>query len=108
MEKFPGWATSMAVIKPMTELLSLLIISACLIRSNSNLQDSCVANAWFEVLSAVHLMAMLTLSEADSLLIPKDHSGSGIRVVSSGYILTHRTIIVPTRTCLMIHKLNSE
>ncbi|KAK4282204.1 hypothetical protein QN277_013609 [Acacia crassicarpa] len=46
-------------------------------------QDSCVANAWFEVLSAVHLMAMLTLSEADSLLIPKDHSGSGIRVVSS-------------------------
>ncbi|KAF7819367.1 BRO1 domain-containing protein BROX-like protein [Senna tora] len=46
-------------------------------------QDSCVANAWFEVLSAVHLMAMLTLSEADSLLIPQDHSGSGIRVVSS-------------------------
>ncbi|XP_028780264.1 uncharacterized protein LOC114736570 [Neltuma alba] len=53
-----------------------------------NFQDGrqvwlCVANAWFEVLSIVHLMAMLTLSEADSLLIPKDHSGSGIRVVSS-------------------------
>ncbi|XP_054825100.1 uncharacterized protein LOC129322740 isoform X2 [Prosopis cineraria] len=46
-------------------------------------QDSCVANAWFEVLSAVHILAMLTLSEADSLLIPKDRSGSGIRVVSS-------------------------
>jgi hypothetical protein len=41
-----------------------------------------VANSWFELLSVVHLMAMLTLSEADSLMIPKDHSGSGIRVVS--------------------------
>ncbi|XP_054802633.1 uncharacterized protein LOC129306200 isoform X2 [Prosopis cineraria] len=46
-------------------------------------QDSCIANAWFEVISAVHLMAMLTLSEADSLMIPKDHSSSGIRAVSS-------------------------
>ncbi|XP_059450574.1 uncharacterized protein LOC132181389 isoform X7 [Corylus avellana] len=46
-------------------------------------QETCVANSWFELLSVVHLMAMLTLSEADSLMIPKDHSGSGIRVVSS-------------------------
>ncbi|XP_028771390.1 BRO1 domain-containing protein BROX homolog [Neltuma alba] len=46
-------------------------------------QDSCIPSAWFEVISAVHLMAMLTLSEADSLMIPKDHSSSGIRVVSS-------------------------
>ncbi|XP_027352332.1 uncharacterized protein LOC113863105 isoform X2 [Abrus precatorius] len=46
-------------------------------------QDSSISNAWFEVLSAVHLMAMLTLSEADSLMIPKDPSGSGFRVVSS-------------------------
>ncbi|KAE8021278.1 hypothetical protein FH972_007184 [Carpinus fangiana] len=45
--------------------------------------ETCVANSWFELLSVVHLMAMLTLSEADSLMIPKDHSGSGIRVVSS-------------------------
>ncbi|KAK7826693.1 hypothetical protein CFP56_031998 [Quercus suber] len=52
-----------------------------------NLEDgrheTCIANSWFEVLSVVHLMAMLTLLEADSLMIPKDHSGSGIRVVSS-------------------------
>lgn len=33
-------------------------------------------------------MAMLTLLEADSLMIPKDHSGSGIRVVSSGLYLS--------------------
>lgn len=52
----------------------------------SYLQDSCIANAWFEVISAVHLMAMLTLSEAHSLMIPKDNLCSGIRVVSSGFI----------------------
>ncbi|XP_062151695.1 uncharacterized protein LOC133860069 isoform X3 [Alnus glutinosa] len=46
-------------------------------------QETCVASSWFELLSVVHLMATLTLSEADSLMIPKDHSGSGIRVVSS-------------------------
>ncbi|PNY17481.1 BRO1 domain-containing protein BROX, partial [Trifolium pratense] len=46
-------------------------------------QDSSIANVWFEVLSCVHFMAMLTLSEADSLMIPKDHSDSGFRVVSS-------------------------
>ncbi|CAB4275502.1 unnamed protein product [Prunus armeniaca] len=46
-------------------------------------QEACVANSWFEVLSVVHLMAVLTLSEADILMIPHDHSGSGIRTVSS-------------------------
>ncbi|XP_043817967.1 uncharacterized protein LOC110627005 isoform X1 [Manihot esculenta] len=45
--------------------------------------DSSVSNSWFELLSVVHMMAILTLSEADLLMIPKDHSGSGIRVVSS-------------------------
>ncbi|KAH1194170.1 BRO1 domain-containing protein BROX [Glycine max] len=49
----------------------------------SNWQDSSISNTWFEVLSSVHLMAMLTLSDADSLMIPKDPSGSGFRVVSS-------------------------
>ncbi|XP_065866493.1 uncharacterized protein [Euphorbia lathyris] len=42
-----------------------------------------VANSWFELLSVLHMMAILTLSEANSLMIPKDHSGSGIRLVSS-------------------------
>jgi len=56
----------------------------------STWQDSSVANTWFEVLSAVHLMAMLTLSEADSMMIPKDSSGSGFRVVSSGFVPIHK------------------
>lgn len=46
-----------------------------------------MANAWFELLSVVHMMAMLTLSEADTLMIPKDYSGSGFRVVSTGSLL---------------------
>ncbi|XP_058753767.1 uncharacterized protein LOC131626950 [Vicia villosa] len=46
-------------------------------------QDSSIANVWFEVLSSVHFMAMLTLSEADSMMIPKDNSDSGFRAVSS-------------------------
>ncbi|KAJ0113476.1 hypothetical protein Patl1_03107 [Pistacia atlantica] len=46
-------------------------------------QETCVANSWFELLSVVHMMAMLTLSEANTLMIPKDYSGSGVRVVST-------------------------
>ncbi|XP_021297853.1 uncharacterized protein LOC110426861 [Herrania umbratica] len=46
-------------------------------------QETCVANAWFELLSVVHMMATLTLSEADTLMTPKDYSGSGFRVVST-------------------------
>ncbi|XP_060958054.1 uncharacterized protein LOC133029980 [Cannabis sativa] len=45
-------------------------------------QELSVANSWFELLSMIHMMALLTLAEADSLMIPKDY-GSGIRVVSS-------------------------
>ncbi|XP_010660700.1 uncharacterized protein LOC100246380 isoform X1 [Vitis vinifera] len=49
------------------------------------LQETNVANSWFELLSIVHMMAVLTLSEANSLLIPKDHSGSGERTVSADF-----------------------
>ncbi|KAG8656019.1 hypothetical protein MANES_04G091001v8 [Manihot esculenta] len=42
-----------------------------------------LSNSWFELLTVVHMMAILILSVADSLMIPKDHSGSGIRIVSS-------------------------
>lgn len=33
-------------------------------------QEICVADSWFELLSVVHMMAMLTLMEANSKLIP--------------------------------------
>ncbi|KAJ8771976.1 hypothetical protein K2173_027153 [Erythroxylum novogranatense] len=46
-------------------------------------KETSVANIWFEVLSVIHMMAILTLFEANALLIPKDHSGSGVRILSS-------------------------
>ncbi|XP_044502112.1 uncharacterized protein LOC123223103 isoform X2 [Mangifera indica] len=46
-------------------------------------QETCVANSRFELLSVVHMIAMLTLSEANTLMIPKDYSCSGVRVVST-------------------------
>ncbi|KAF8018364.1 hypothetical protein BT93_H3296 [Corymbia citriodora subsp. variegata] len=46
-------------------------------------QEAAVVNSWFELLSIIHMMAMVTLSEANSLLIPKDHSGSEVRTVSA-------------------------
>ncbi|KAB1226269.1 hypothetical protein CJ030_MR1G003754 [Morella rubra] len=45
--------------------------------------ETCGANSWFEILAVVYLIAMLTLSEADSLMLPKNHSGSGLWVVPS-------------------------
>ncbi|XP_049385298.1 uncharacterized protein LOC125849284 isoform X1 [Solanum stenotomum] len=35
-------------------------------------QETSVANSWFELLSVLHMMAMLTLVEANMKLIPKD------------------------------------
>uniref|UniRef100_A0A7N0VBM1 BRO1 domain-containing protein n=1 Tax=Kalanchoe fedtschenkoi TaxID=63787 RepID=A0A7N0VBM1_KALFE len=46
-------------------------------------QEVCVANSWFEVLSVVHMMAMVSLAESNLLLIPKGQATSGERVVST-------------------------
>lgn len=89
MEKFRKWTTSKigACIHTLCCLLIHNLLSCNWVSNNKHGgQEICVANFWFELLSIVHLMAMLTLSEADSLMIPKDHSGSGLRVVSSGHI----------------------
>ncbi|KAM7267925.1 hypothetical protein ACFE04_010091 [Oxalis oulophora] len=45
-------------------------------------QVTCVANSLFELLSVIYLMAVLTLCEANSFMIPKDCYGSGVRIVS--------------------------
>ncbi|CAN4082303.1 unnamed protein product [Withania somnifera] len=54
-----------------------------------NLEDGqeeiSVANSWFEILSVLHMMAMLTLVEANMKLIPKDIAMSE-RVVSGDYM----------------------
>ncbi|NP_001169451.1 uncharacterized isoform X1 [Zea mays] len=45
-------------------------------------QECCLASAWYEVLSVVHMMAMLALFEANLLLIPKSSQGGGERKVA--------------------------
>ncbi|KAG0529913.1 hypothetical protein BDA96_05G138400 [Sorghum bicolor] len=45
-------------------------------------QECCLASAWYEVLSVVHMMAMLALFEANLLLIPKNSQVGGERKVS--------------------------
>lgn len=39
-----------------------------------NEQETAISNAWYEVLSVLHMMAMLSLSQANFLLIPKAYS----------------------------------
>jgi hypothetical protein len=48
------------------------------------IQECCLASAWYEVLSVVHMMAMLALFEANLLLIPKSSQGGGERKVAEG------------------------
>lgn len=48
-------------------------------------QEVCIANSWFELLSVVRMMALLTLTEANSMLIPEDYSSSCERAVSAGW-----------------------
>ncbi|KAL1547407.1 hypothetical protein AAHA92_23891 [Salvia divinorum] len=45
-------------------------------------EEICVSNSWFELLCVVHMMAMLTLMEANEKLIPKESSLSE-RLVSA-------------------------
>ncbi|XP_068667069.1 uncharacterized protein [Aristolochia californica] len=44
-------------------------------------QETCISSSYFELLSLVHMMAMLVLSEANAMLIPKDSEvGEGRKV----------------------------
>ncbi|XP_010453509.1 PREDICTED: uncharacterized protein LOC104735418 [Camelina sativa] len=47
--------------------------------------ETCFTNLWMEMLTVIHMMAALALTEANSLMIPKDcsASGNGVRVVST-------------------------
>ncbi|KAJ0969996.1 hypothetical protein J5N97_022873 [Dioscorea zingiberensis] len=46
------------------------------INQEDDTEVTVMANAWYEVLSVLHLMAMLCLSEANALLLPKTASDS--------------------------------
>jgi len=51
------------------------------------IQECCLASAWYEVLSVVHMMAMLALFEANLTLIPKNGQVGGERKVSEGLLI---------------------
>ncbi|XP_074275172.1 uncharacterized protein LOC141599145 isoform X2 [Silene latifolia] len=44
-------------------------------------QEICVSNSWFEVLSVVYMLAVLTLVEANMMLVPKHYTNSSDRIV---------------------------
>ncbi|CAA6655720.1 unnamed protein product [Spirodela intermedia] len=41
------------------------------INQNTDSEETCISDAWYEVLSVLHLMAILSLSEVNLLLLPK-------------------------------------
>ena len=48
--------------------------------------ELCFTNLWMEMLTVIHMMAALALTEANSLMIPRacSDSSNSVRVVSSG------------------------
>ncbi|GAB2284129.1 hypothetical protein Dimus_018599 [Dionaea muscipula] len=48
-------------------------------------RETCISSSWYELLSVIYMLAILTLSEANSLLIAEEHSTcSDIRVSGDG------------------------
>jgi len=54
------------------------------VTSVRSLQETTMSNAWYEVLSVLHLMAMLLLSKANLLLLPRSSSDGHQQKVSDG------------------------
>ncbi|KAL9246060.1 hypothetical protein vseg_019642 [Gypsophila vaccaria] len=52
-------------------------------RTLDDRQEICITNTWFEVLSVVYMLAVLTLVEANILLVPKHDIHSSDRTVST-------------------------
>lgn len=46
-------------------------------------QETCIPSSWFELLSVVYMLGVLTLVEANKLLIPEQYTGSSDRIVST-------------------------
>lgn len=53
------------------------------------LQETAISNAWYEVLSVLHLMAMLSLSQANLLLLPRTSADGYHSKVSEGRFQAH-------------------
>ena len=53
-------------------------------------QETAISSAWYEVLSVLHMLAMLSLSQANSLLIPKASVDGYQPKVTEGWFATHQ------------------
>ncbi|OAY84157.1 hypothetical protein ACMD2_19594 [Ananas comosus] len=58
-------------------------------------EETAMSNAWYEILSVLHLMAILCFSEANLLLLPKTSSDGYQPKVSEGYALLCITLMPP-------------
>ncbi|CAD6256953.1 unnamed protein product [Miscanthus lutarioriparius] len=63
-------------------ITDLWLLYYCSAHQRNLVVECCLASAWYEVLSVVHMMAMLALFEANLLLIPKNSQVGGERKVS--------------------------
>lgn len=63
-----------SVHKNTDHFFSPLHFSALFGAIDTFLQETAMSNAWYEVLSVLHLMAMLLLSQANLLLLPRTSS----------------------------------
>ncbi|XP_050281763.1 uncharacterized protein LOC126722664 [Quercus robur] len=54
------------------------------VNQEDDAEETCMSNAWYEVLSVLHLMAMLSLSQANLLLLPRTSADGYQPKVSEG------------------------
>ncbi|XP_068667356.1 uncharacterized protein [Aristolochia californica] len=63
-------------------------------------QETCMSSSYFELLSLVHMMAMLVLSEANAMLIPKDSEDGEGRKVSEDCRTAAIDLLLKASGCL--------
>lgn len=68
-------------------ITSFVLIFYFIFNYEIHYQETSIASSWYELLSVVHMMAMLSLSEANTILIPKDGIDTSERMVLEGLFL---------------------
>ncbi|KAG1370183.1 hypothetical protein COCNU_15G005490 [Cocos nucifera] len=73
-------------------------------------QEACLASAWYELLSVVHMMAMLSLLEANLMLVPKDSLDECERKVSEGAKKVAVDLLLKAAGCLdyCVHRIHVQ
>ena len=94
--------------------LSFLVVITSLLRSvelmflygSILLQETGMSNAWYEVLSVLHLMAMLSLSQANLLLLPRTSADGYQPKESEGSFIAklYAWVIVTSNYCYLFVK----